>query len=132
MRAHAKATAEMVAANAEKVVVMRDQAALQLFPIPDDSAMSDMAKKYMQLRCKEELTKVKRRIQQTKADFICGLPGVVEPSAQPCAVPPTVSLDGPQSVAGAGGASTRNCSEGASRLTTMSTRESSKVAPFLV
>ena len=46
MRAQAKTTSEMAAANAEKVAVMRDQAALQLFSIPDNSIMSDMAREY--------------------------------------------------------------------------------------
>jgi hypothetical protein len=50
----------MAAANAEKCVVMRDQAALQFFSIPDDSAMSNMAREYLQLRREEELTKVNR------------------------------------------------------------------------
>jgi hypothetical protein len=87
MRAQARATAEMAAANAEKVAVMRDQAALQLFSIPDESAMSDMAREYIQLRREEELTKVKRRIQASKADFECN-PVVVQPQAQQPAVPP--------------------------------------------
>ena len=84
MLAQAKATAEMAAANAEKVAVMRDQAALQLFSIPDDSAMSDMAREYIHLRREEELSKVKRRVQQTKADFSLGFSaGVAEPHAEP-------------------------------------------------
>jgi hypothetical protein len=81
---------------------MQDQAALQFFSIPNDSAVSDMAREYLQLRREEELTKVKRRIQQTNAGFECRLPGVVEPPAQPCAVPPVGSLDNP--AVGAGGA----------------------------
>ena len=103
MRAQAKATSEMAASNAEKVAVMRDQAALQLFSIPDDSTMSDMAREYLQLRREEELTKVKRRIQQTKADFLLGLSaGVVEPSAEPGATGGVVSdLSCPAKGAGA-------------------------------
>ena len=120
MRAQARATAEMATANAEKIAVMRDQAALQFFSIPDDSTMSDMAKEYLQLRREEELTKVKRRIHQTKADFECGLPGVVEPHAEPFAVPPVGAVHSP--TAGA---------EGAGR-STMSTRDSSEVATFSV
>jgi hypothetical protein len=92
MRAQARATAEMAAANAEKVAVMRDQAALQLFSIPDESAMSDMAREYIQLRREEELTKVKRRIQASKADFECTNPAVVEPHAQQPAVPSVVTV----------------------------------------
>ena len=45
---------------------MRDQAALQFFSIPDDSAMSNMAREYLQLRREEELTKVNRWIEQMK------------------------------------------------------------------
>jgi hypothetical protein len=78
-RMQAKATSEMAAANAEKVAVMRDQAALQLFSIPDDSTMSNMAREYLQLRNEEELTKVKHRIQQSKAySFLGPSGGVVE------------------------------------------------------
>ena len=129
MRAQARATAEMVAANAEKVAVMRDQAALQLFSIPDDSAMSDMAREYLQLRREEELTKVKRRIQQTKADFECQIPAVVESPAPPCAVPYVAS---PNGISHAGGASVRLSSEVASKSTSMSTRESTEDAQFSV
>ena len=129
MRAQARATAEMAVANAEKVVVMRDQAALQLFSIPDDSAMSDMAREYLQLRREEELTKVKRRIQQTNADFECSIPGVVEPHAQPCAMPHVASPDG---IPGAGGASVRLSSEVAGNSTSMSTRQSTEDAQFSV
>jgi len=43
MRAQTKATIEMVVTNAEKTAVIRDQAALQLFSIPNDSMMSNMA-----------------------------------------------------------------------------------------
>ena len=132
MRAQARATAEMAAANAEKVVVMRDQAALQLFPIPDDSAMSDMAREYLALRREEELTKVKRRIQQAKADFVCSLPGVVEMPAEPTQVPLALSPDSPQIVVATGGASARNCSKGAGCSSTMSTRVTPEVAPFSV
>lgn len=66
MRAQAKATLEMVVANAKKAAVMRDQVGLQLFSILDDQITSDMVGEYLQLRCEEELTKVKRRIQLTK------------------------------------------------------------------
>ena len=127
MRAQARATAEMAAANAEKIAVMRDQAALQFFSIPDDSTMSDMAKEYLQLRREEELTKVKRRIQQTKADFECGLPDVVEPDAQPVqvspvgAMPPVEAVQSP--TAGA------RSSDGAGK-STMSIRESGECATF--
>ena len=120
MRAQARATAEMAAANAGKVAVIRDQAALQLFSIPDESTMSDMAREYLQLRREEELTKVKRRIQQTKADVQCGLLGVVEPHAEPSAVPPVGAVHSP--TAGA---------EGAGRPT-MSTRDSSEIEMFAV
>lgn len=66
VRAQAKATLEMVVANAKKAAVMRDQVGLQLFSILDDQITSDMVGEYLQLRCEEELTKVKRRIQLTK------------------------------------------------------------------
>ena len=123
----ARATAEMAAANTEKIVVMRDQAALQLFSIPDDSAMSDMAREYLQLRREEELTKVKQRIQQMKADFACSIPIVVEPPAERCAMPHVSSPDG---IPVAGGASVRLTSEVAGK--SMSTRESTEDAPFSV
>ena len=126
MRAQARATAEMAAANAEKVAVMRDQAALQLFSIHDESAMSDMAREYLQLWCEEELTKVKRRIQQTKADVQCGLLGVVEPHAKPSAVPQVEVVPHVGAVhsptAGAEGAG----------MSTMSTRDSSEIEMFSV
>lgn len=62
MYAQAKATVEMAAANAEKAAMMRNQAALQHISILDDEIMSDMAREYLQLRRKEELTQVKRCI----------------------------------------------------------------------
>ena len=133
MRAQAKATAEMAAAHAEKVVVMRDQAALQLFSIPDDSAMSDMAREYLLLRREEELSKVKRRIQASKADFVCRSPDDVEPAVvvEPAAVrfePASVRFEPPAIVDFTGGDSTRSCSEGAGRQT----RQSRDTAPFSV
>ena len=62
---------------------------------------------------------MKRRIQQSKADFVCGSPAVVEPHA--VVEPPAV-------VECAGGASARNFSEGAGRAT----RESPDTSPFSV
>ena len=60
MRAQAKTTADMAAASAEKAAVMRDQAALHLFSILDDLILNEMAREYVQLRCEEEVAKIKR------------------------------------------------------------------------
>jgi len=49
----------MATANAEKAIVMPDQAALQVFSILDDSIMSDTDQENLQFQCEEELTKVK-------------------------------------------------------------------------
>jgi hypothetical protein len=73
MRAQEKATSEMAAANANKVAVIHHQAALQFFSIPDDSAMINMAREYLQLCREEELTKVKQQIQQSTAEFFLGV-----------------------------------------------------------
>ena len=59
MRAQAKATADMAAASAEKAAVMRDQAALHLFSIPDDLILNEMARENVQLRREEEFAKIK-------------------------------------------------------------------------
>lgn len=60
MHAQAKGTADMAEASAEKAAVMRDQAALHIFSLPDDLILNEMAHEYVQLQRKEELAEIKR------------------------------------------------------------------------
>lgn len=66
MRAQAKATANIAAASAEKTAVMQDQAALNLFSIPNDLILNEMAREYVQLWREEELAKIERRMEIAK------------------------------------------------------------------
>jgi hypothetical protein len=47
----------------EKVQLMADQSALQLFSLPVDSVVGDDAREYLCLRRREEINKVRRRVE---------------------------------------------------------------------
>jgi hypothetical protein len=70
IRAQARATAEMAAANARKAQILQDQAALSLFTMPRDSDLADDAREYLQLRREEELTELRRRLVLKKAQAV--------------------------------------------------------------
>ena len=72
MCAQAKAMADMAAASAEKAAVMRDQAALHLFSIPNDLILYEMAREYVQLWREEELAKIKQRMEIAKEATLSG------------------------------------------------------------
>jgi hypothetical protein len=68
IRAQARATADMVAANFKKTQILQDQVALSLFTMPEGSQLSVMAQEYLELRGEEELTKVQERIATAKVE----------------------------------------------------------------
>jgi hypothetical protein len=68
MRAQARATADIAAANFKKAQILEDQAAVSLFTMPDDSNLSAQAREYLELRREEELEKLRTRIAEKKAE----------------------------------------------------------------
>jgi hypothetical protein len=67
VRAQAKATAEIAAANMRKAQVLHDQATLSLFTMPNEESLSELAREYVNLRREEEMEKLKLRIAERKA-----------------------------------------------------------------
>jgi hypothetical protein len=65
-RAQAKATANMAAANLRRAQSAQDQAALVLFTMPNEESLSSLARKFLNLRRKEEMTKLRKRIAEKK------------------------------------------------------------------
>jgi hypothetical protein len=66
VRAQAKATAAMAAANLRKAQALSDQAALSLFTMPANLNLSEQAREYLELRREEEMRKLRRRIAAEK------------------------------------------------------------------
>ena len=62
MRAQARATAELAAANLRKAEVLSDQAALSLFTMPNEERLFDEAREYLSLRRQEEMAKLRKRL----------------------------------------------------------------------
>jgi multidrug efflux pump subunit AcrA (membrane-fusion protein) len=68
IRAQARATADVAAANFKKAQILQDQAALSLFTMPEGTQLSAQAREYLELRREEELEKLRERIATTKAE----------------------------------------------------------------
>lgn len=67
MRAHAKATTDVAATNMAPAQVLRDQAALALFTMPDKERLSQQACRFLELRRQEEIMHVEERVAKTRA-----------------------------------------------------------------
>jgi hypothetical protein len=67
VKAQAKATAEMAAANMRKAQILHDQATLSLFTMPNEDSLSELACEYLHLRREEEMENLKCRIAERKA-----------------------------------------------------------------
>lgn len=68
IRAQAKATANLAAANMAKVQVLQDQAALSLFTMPHEDRLTEQAQEYITLRREEEMAKLRWRVAEEKCD----------------------------------------------------------------
>jgi hypothetical protein len=67
MKAQARATADMAAANMRKAQILHDQATLSFFTMPNEESLSDLAREYVNLRREEEMEKLRCRIAEEKA-----------------------------------------------------------------
>jgi hypothetical protein len=67
VKAQARATAEMAAANMHKAQILHDQATLSLFTMSNEESLSDLAREYINLRREEEMEKLRCRIAEEKA-----------------------------------------------------------------
>jgi hypothetical protein len=65
LKSTARATEQMAAANMRKAEAMADHAAMSLFRMPMED-LEDDAREYFQLRRKEELERIKTRMEQAK------------------------------------------------------------------
>jgi hypothetical protein len=70
MRAQARATADIAAANLKKDQILEDQAVVSLFTMPNDSNPLAQAHEYLELRREEELEKLRTRIAKKKAEQV--------------------------------------------------------------
>ena len=68
VRAQARATAELAAANLRKAEVLSDQAALSLFTMSNEERLSDEAREYVSLRRQEEMAKLRKRVAQERQE----------------------------------------------------------------
>jgi hypothetical protein len=66
-KATQRVTADMASANFKKAQVLEDQAALQIFTMPESQVLSEQAREYLQLRRDEELIKIRLRVAERKA-----------------------------------------------------------------
>jgi hypothetical protein len=59
-------TVDMAAASSRKAQVLKDQVALVLFTMPNESYLSQQARNYLTLRCDEEMAKPQRHFKVEK------------------------------------------------------------------
>jgi hypothetical protein len=66
VRAQAKATTEIAAANMRKAQILHDQATLSLFIMPNEESLSELACEYLNLCREEEMERLRSHIAETK------------------------------------------------------------------
>jgi hypothetical protein len=66
LKLQARAAEQMAAANMRKAQVMEDQSALFLFRLLIDDDLDEEARKYLKLRRKEEMERIKRRMESER------------------------------------------------------------------
>jgi hypothetical protein len=67
VRAQARATTDMAAANMRKAQIFHDQATLSLFTMPNEESLSDLTHEYVNLHREEEIEKLRCRIVEEMA-----------------------------------------------------------------
>ena len=65
-----RATTDVAAANMAHAQVLRDQAALALFTIPDEERLSQQTRRFLELRQQEKILRVEERVAKNKASQV--------------------------------------------------------------
>jgi hypothetical protein len=68
IRAQARATTDVAAANFKKAQILQDQGTLSLFTMPEGGGLSELAWEYVELRREEEITNLRRCVATAKAN----------------------------------------------------------------